>query len=129
MECNNERRIEHRLRYHWPVWFAENLGGMLTQGQMVDVSSGGAALTCHADENCPYPGQHITARFSIPRFAEGDCFDMANYTRGGHVCRVDEVNSFLRRVAVQFAEPLPLKPGEQADSQAEAEQRLNAITI
>ncbi|MHC4701077.1 MAG: hypothetical protein ACYTFQ_10920 [Planctomycetota bacterium] len=44
---------------------------------------------------------------------------MANFTRSGHVCRVDNVNSFLRRVAVQFAEPLPFKPGEQLEDKAE----------
>jgi hypothetical protein len=32
-------------------------------------------------------------------------------------------------VAVQFAEPLPFKPGEQADSEADAQQRLKFVTI
>jgi len=129
MENNNERRREQRLRYHWPVWFAENFNEMLSQGQMVDVSSGGAAFTCHADEHCPYPGQKVTARFSIPRFGASDSFDMASYVRTGTVCRVDGVNSFIRRVAVQFAEPLPFKPGEQADSDAEGKEMLMAVTI
>jgi hypothetical protein len=80
---------------------------------MIDVSSRGAAFTCHANNDCPYPGQHITARFSIPQYGPDDSFDMANFTRSAHVCRVQEVNSFLRRVAVQFGEPLPFKPGEQ----------------
>jgi hypothetical protein len=43
--------------------------------------------------------------------------------------RVDNINSFLRRIVVQFAEPLPFKPGEQADSDADAEQMLKAVTI
>jgi len=43
---------------------------------------------------------------------------MANFTRSAHVCRVDNVNSFLRRIAVQFAEPLPFKPGEQNTEEA-----------
>ena len=129
MDDNNERRIEQRLRYHWPVWFAEDFGGVLGQGQMVDVSSGGAAFTCNANNQCPYPGQHITTRFSVPNLEEGDEFDMTNYTRHAHVCRVEHVNDFLRRVAVQFAEPLPFQPGEQADSDAEAQQRLKAVVI
>ena len=54
---------------------------------------------------------------------------MASFTRIGNICRVDEVSSFLRRVALQFAEPLPFKPGEQADTESDAQQRLKAVTI
>ena len=129
MNENNERRREQRLRYHWPVWFAEDFNETLSQGQMVDVSSGGAAFTCHADENCPYPGQQVTARFSVPCFGPEGSFDMASFTRSGSICRVDNVNRFLRRVAVQFANPLPFKPGEQAESESDAQQKLKAVTI
>ncbi|HEW79776.1 MAG TPA: PilZ domain-containing protein [Phycisphaerales bacterium] len=129
MNENNERRREQRLRYHWPVWFAEDFNETLSQGQMVDVSSGGAAFTCHADESCPYPGQQVTARFSVPCFGPEGSFDMASFTRSGSICRVDNVNRFLRRVAVQFANPLPFKPGEQADSESDAQQKLKAVTI
>jgi hypothetical protein len=129
MDKANERRKELRLSYHWPVWFAEDFNEALSQGQMVDVSSNGAAFTCHHDENCPYQGQELTARFSVPRFGPGDCFDMASFTRKGHICRVDEENQFLRRIAVQFAEPLPFRPGEQTDSESDTRQRLKAITI
>ncbi len=113
MDKPNERRTEQRLRYFWPIWFAEDPNETLAQGQMVDVSSRGAAFTCYADDGCPYLGQHITARFSVPRYGPDDSFDMANFTRSAHVCRIDNVNSFLRRIAVQFAEALPFKPGEQ----------------
>ena len=129
MERTVERRREQRLHYHWPVWFAENFNDTLSQGQMVDVSSGGAAFTCHADGNCPHPGQYITARFSVPCFGAEDSFDMANFTRSGHICRVENVNNLLRRVAIQFAEPLPFKPGEQAGSQTDAQQKPRAITV
>jgi len=129
MDNTTERRREQRLRYHWPIWFAEDFNETLSQGQMVDISSAGAAFTCHADENCPYQGQHVTARFSVPRFRRGDSFDLASFTRSGHICRVDDVNRFLRRVAVKFAEPLPFKPGEQADGEADVQKRLKAITI
>jgi len=124
MDKDNERRREQRLRYYWPIWFAENPDSTLLQGQMVDISSTGAAFTCYAEEGCPYPGAHITARFTVPHYSAGEAFDMANFTRSGYVCRVQNVNSFLRRVAVQFAEPLPFKPGEQANDQTEAEQSL-----
>jgi len=81
---------------------------------MLDLSSRGAAFTCYADDRCPYPGQHLTARFSIPQYGENDSFDMIDFIRAGHVCRVDGVNNALRRVAIQFFDPLPLRPGEQA---------------
>ncbi len=114
MSMTTERRMEQRLYYHWPVWFAQDVNGDLSQGQMVDLSSRGAAFTCYADDRCPYPGQHLTARFSIPQYGQGDSFDMVDFVRSGHVCRVDGVNSALRRIAVQFFEPLPMRPGEQA---------------
>jgi hypothetical protein len=129
MNENTERRREQRLRYQWPVWFAEDFGEALAQGQMVDISSGAAAFTCYADESCPYLEQHITARFSVPHLGPNDSFDMESFVRSGHICRVDEVNRFLRRVAIQFAEPLPFKPGEQAGSESDAQERLRFVTI
>ena len=131
MDKSNERRSEQRLRYYWPIWFAEDFNDALSQGQMLDISSRAAAFTCRADDTCPYLGQEITARFSVPCFGPDDSFDMANFTRLGHICRVDDVNSFSRRVAVQFAEPLPFKPGEQADSKtkSDAQQELDPLTI
>ena len=128
MERDDERRREQRLRYHWPVWFAEDFAGMLGQGQMVDVSSGGIAFTCHNDQQCPYHGQHITARFSVPRI-DKESFNMANCTRGGRVCRVDEFNPFLKRIAIQFAEPLPFKPTADTADEVETQERLKAVVI
>ena len=119
MSTTSERRMEQRLYYHWPVWFAQDVNGELSQGQMVDLSSRGAAFTCYADDRCPSPGQHLTARFSIPQYGQDDSFDMIDFVRSGHVCRVDGVNNALRRIAIQFSEPLPLRPGEQ---QADIEQ-------
>ena len=129
MYKNSERRTEHRLRYHWPIWFAEDFDQELTQGQMVDVSSRAASFTCYADYSCPYLGQQITARFSVPHYSSDDSFDMENYIRSGQICRVDDVNSFLRRIAIQFAEPLPFKPGEQTDSESNTQKTLESIKI
>ena len=116
MEDYNDRRREQRLRYYWPIWFSDNPDHSLTQGQMVDVSSSGAAFTCYADQS-PYMGQHITTRFSVPKYGCDDSFDLADFTRSGHVCRVENINPFLRRIAIQFGSPLPFKPGEQVESQ------------
>jgi hypothetical protein len=119
MDTTSEWRREPRLCYSWPVWFAEDFGGELSQGQMMDLSSGGAAFTCYADDRCPYPGQHVTARFSVPRYGPDDSFDMVDYVRSGRVCRVEGVNSALRRVAMQFSEPLPFRPGERTDQSSD----------
>jgi hypothetical protein len=124
MNENNERRTEPRLRYHWPIWFAEDFSGELAQGQMSDISSKAAAFTCYDDGTCPYPGQQIIARFSVPRYGPDDSFDMADFTRSGHVSRVDSVNSFVRRVALQFADPLPFKPGEPVDNESDMQVAL-----
>jgi len=113
MSATNERRTEERLHYHWPVWYAEDFNGELAQGQMADLSSQAAAFTCHANEQCPWPGQHLTARFSVPRYGRDDSFDMIDFVRTGHVYRVDGVSSALRRVVMQFSEPLSFRPGEQ----------------
>ena len=129
MEDNFERRKERRLRYHWPVWFAEDFDEILSQGQMIDVSSEGASFTCQGDRGCPIPGQDVTARFSVPQFDSGSSFGMVSFTRTGRVCRVDEINANVRRIAVQFAEPLPFKPGEQTDSEIDTRERLKAVTI
>ena len=117
MSDANERRREKRLRYNWPVWFAEDFTDILSQGQMVDISSKGAAFTCYAD-NCPHSGEHITARFSVPRIDHDDSFDLESFMRDGHICRVDDVSPLVRRGAIQFAEPLPFKPGQVTDSEA-----------
>ena len=116
MSTTHERRAEERLRYHWPIWFAEDFGGELAQGQMADISSRAAAFTCYANEQCPWPGQYVTARFSVPRYGEDDSFDMVDFVRSGHVSRIDGVNSALRRIVLQFAEPLSFRPGEQQPS-------------
>jgi len=120
MDSVAERRTEKRLRYSWPVWFAEDFNDTLSQGQMVDLNSKGAAFTCYTDQ-CPTRGQSITARFSVPCYGPDDSFDMSNFIRSGSICRIEEVNPFLRRVAVQFAEQLPFKPGEQSGIPAVAQ--------
>lgn len=119
----SERRREKRLNYHWPVWFAEDFNDVLAQGQMFDLSSGGAAFTCYSD-TCPAEGQYITTRFSIPHYGEDDSFDLESCMRSGFVCRIEDVNPFMKKVALQFAEPLPFRPGEQAE---EAKQNNNKV--
>ncbi len=121
MTTTSERRTERRLNYHWPIWFAEDFRGELSQGQMVDISSRAAAFTCYADERCPHPGQHVTARFSVPRYGADESFDLTDFVRSGHVYRVDGINSALRRVVFQFTEPLPFHPGEQPTVLTESE--------
>ena len=115
-----ERRREKRLSYHWPVWFAEDFTDILSQGQMVNISSDGAAFTCFAD-NSPYQGQYITARFSVPRYDLDDSFNLENHVRSGFVSRVENISSFMKKIVIQFAQPLPFKPGEQKEARLAAE--------
>lgn len=119
MARTSEQRTEHRLHYNWPIWFAVDFNQTLMQGQMVDVSSDGAAFSFRADSNCPHPGQKVTARFSVPCHTDDICYNTANYTRICNVRRVDEVDDSACRVAIQFTEPLPFKPGEHADDNQE----------
>jgi hypothetical protein len=118
MPDNYERRTEQRLRYQWPIWFAENKDCEITQGQMVDISSKSAAFNCYNDRGHQYIGQHILSRFSIPRYDTDDSFDIMNFTRWGQICRIENINPFMRRIAIRFSEPLPIKPGEQAVAHA-----------
>ena len=131
MDETTDRRAEQRLRYYWPIWFAEDFNEVLSQGQMVDISSSCAAFTCHADNSCPSLGQYVTTRFSVPRFGPDDSFDMTNFTRSGHISRIDEVNSYVRRVVIQFAEPLPFRPGEQVEGESGcgAERELESVEM
>lgn len=128
MKENKNRRTEQRLRYCWPIWFAEDINDTLLQGQMVDLSSRAAAFTCYVDDDCPNYGQHLTVDFSVPRYGSEESFDMANFIRSGYVYRVDNINSFLHRIVVQFTEPLPFKPGEQKNEESETQQVLEPIT-
>ncbi|MCF7956638.1 MAG: PilZ domain-containing protein [Phycisphaerae bacterium] len=117
-------RSESRLRYSWPVWFAENFDDMLSQGQMVDISRKGAAFTCYADK-CPQNGQSITARFSVPRHHSSDPFDMENFVKTGHICRIADEGPHVKRIAVQFAEPLPFNPAEPEKLEFRIDQEID----
>jgi len=109
-----ERRSEQRLRYYRPIWFSEDFDKEPLQGQMVDVCSGGIAFTCDSGEPYMCQGRRVTTRFNVPRLDLGGSPEMMSFERIGYVCRVDDSNGISRRVALQFAEPLPFKPGEQS---------------
>ena len=108
-----ERRNEKRLRYNWPVWFAEDFNGLLSQGQMVDVCSGGASFNCY-DSHSNLEGKHLTARFSVPRYGQDGSFELEDCICDAQICRVDDINSIVKRIAIQFTSPLSFKPGEQS---------------
>jgi len=110
----NERR-EERLRYQWTVLFTAGSNKTVSEGLMVDVSSGGLAFRCPVGENCPQVGQQVVAHFSIPSDKLYDPSSMNSFTRVGRALRVDALNPFLRHVAIEFDEPLPLKPAAQLE--------------
>ncbi|MHC4132103.1 MAG: PilZ domain-containing protein [Planctomycetota bacterium] len=113
MNMTTEKRRENRLDYHWLMQYAKSVKQPLLQGRMVDLSSKGAAFICIANHSCPQKDQLVTTRFSVPRFDSSKTFDSTSYKRIGRVCRVDNINNNLHRIAIQFARPLPFKPGEQ----------------
>jgi len=128
MGQEQERRAEPRLRYSWPIWFAEDFDDELTQGQMIDLSSSGAAFSCYSDR-CPSQGEKITARFSVPHYQGEHSFDLANFVRQGQICRVDEVSPYVRRVAVQFAEPLPFRPADGKQYLNHSEEEAAVLSV
>ena len=113
MKTPKNKRTEQRLRYPWLIQFARNIKESLSQGQIVDLSSSGAAFLCYTNNKCPKPGQLITTRFSTPKFDSQKSFDSVSFNRIGRVCRVHTENDVLSKVAIQFARPLPFKPGQQ----------------
>jgi hypothetical protein len=121
-----EQRAEKRLCYRWHARFALNPKQKPLSGQMVDVSSKGMAILYHADKNCPKPNQFITTNFGVPYFDSEDSFDTVFFNRIGRVCRVDNLSSNVNRIAIQFAEPLFFKPGEQNISDSDIKKRLEA---
>jgi hypothetical protein len=113
MEEPLKKRAEERLCYKWPVLFARDFTEAVSEGVMTDVSSGGIAFLCRADDNCPQVGQELALRFSIPRSDGDDLSDMMSFTRTGRVLRIEEHSNSLRQVAIQFNEPLTLKPYQE----------------
>jgi hypothetical protein len=112
MDTTDERRQEERQDYRWPVWFTEDFDRGMAQGVMVDVSSGGVAFHCGRESRCPRSGQHLTVRFSVPRFESHDPTATVSVTRTGEVRRVDETEQGLRRIAVEFDFPIAVRPAE-----------------
>lgn len=110
MDQRNERRQEKRLSYPWPVWFSEDFAETLTQGLMIDVSSGGIAFRCEATGTGLDEGRQVTVRFSIPRFEGDDPTATLSVVRIGCVCRKEQIEAGAYHVAVQFDAPLALCP-------------------
>ncbi|MEJ2703906.1 MAG: PilZ domain-containing protein [Sedimentisphaerales bacterium] len=109
MKQTTNRRKAPRLRYRVTVRFSDaSTGrGVTSEGQMLDVSSGGLAFRCYADESCPHEGQQLVTQFSIPN-SEVQGRPKMQFARIGCVLRVQQVNPSLRNVAVRFDEPLPV---------------------
>jgi hypothetical protein len=129
MDKTNEQRAEQRLNYRWPVKFTQDNKEKVFPGQIVDISSHGIAFLCHADENCPHPGQQLTANFAVPHFDPDNSFDTVLFNRTGCVHRLDTLSSRINRVVVRFAEPLFFKPGEQEISESDLQKRLEAKAL
>jgi ElaB/YqjD/DUF883 family membrane-anchored ribosome-binding protein len=128
METSEDRRTEQRLKYRWPVKFSRDGKDKSYPGQIVDVSSGGMAILCRSEVESPEHGQQVKADFGVPYF-NSDSFDAVYYNRSGRVCRVDQLSDKVRLIAIQFAEPLFFKPGEQNISDEDAAERLKLKAV
>jgi hypothetical protein len=80
---------------------------------MLDVCSGGMAFTCQSKRSCPDVGQSITTHFTVPWFTPDGNIQNRQFTRSAKICRVNNENSLLKRIVVQFSDPLPFQPAEQ----------------
>ena len=118
MDDSSGRRREERLDYRWPVWFSEDFTQTMFQGLMVDVASGGIAFVCDCSGEELYEGQHLTIRFSIPRFEGDDPTATVSITRTGDIRRVEGLQDGSRRVAIEFDVPLAVRPAEVASLKA-----------
>ena len=87
---------------------------------MNDVSGGGMAFTCHADQNHLYPGQFITIRFTVPRFGSDDSFNVENFVRTARIRKIESFNDRLNRIALEFTERLPFDPIEQIEGPSDS---------
>lgn len=114
MEKPQNKRTEERLRYQWPVLFAKDFTEAVSEGIMTDVSSGGIAFLCKADENSPQVNQELALRFSIPHPDEYFSYNITSLSRTGRVLRVDIKSNSMCQVSVQFNKPLTLKPCQEA---------------
>lgn len=112
MDDNSERRAEERLNYRWPVWFSEDFTRTMSQGLMVDVASGGLAFVCDRSDADLCDGQHLTIRFSLPRFEGDDPTATVSVTRTGNIRRIESLPDGSRRVAIEFDTPLAVRPAE-----------------
>ncbi len=125
MDKTGERRKEQRLSCQEQIRFVNDFEITPSQGLMVDISSGGAAFTCRAKQNRPRVGQGVTVRLSFP-LANAET---ADFIRRAHICRVDNIDNAVHRIAVQFARALPYKPADKCDTQSKPERNLEPATM
>ena len=119
-----EHRKEQRLKYRQPIWFSNELSKALSQGQTFDISSKGISFNCYSQDSCLYPRQEISTRFSVPCINANKKLEMQNFTRKGRICRIDSGKGSLDKIAIQFTDSLPFKPGEQGLGPDDLPERL-----
>jgi hypothetical protein len=129
IEKAEERRAEQRLQYRWPVRFVMDGQSKPFQGQIVDLSSNGIAFLCHSDQSSFETGQKLQVNFGVPHFGSNNLFDTVLFERTGLVRRIDKPSGQIFRIALQFANALFFRPGEQGISESETQQRLDTKNL
>ena len=102
----NEKRIEKRIRFLWPIWFGyeSRPNEEFHRGQVVDLSSKGVGFI--VDEHCcPNVGEHVLTRFSYPT-SENGSFAMDDYLHWSEVIRVEPMPYGKKRVAFRLHQQL-----------------------
>jgi len=117
-----DQEDEKKLKYQWPVWFAEEPENSFFQGQMVDVSSEEATFICRCDEIRSQEKGNLVIQLSVPTPEKNGYLKMTTLMRTAQVKQVKELNSYLCRITISFTEPLPFKPGEQDQGLADQKQ-------
>lgn len=124
-----QRRAEQRLYYRRPILYTADTNQLPLKAVMFDISSGGISFTCCIDENSLLQGQDISTNFSVPCFNSDDSLAIVDFDRIGRIHRINKKDNTLHQIAVQFANPLPFKPGEQGIKQFAAKHTFDTSLI
>ena len=112
MQNFNEKRLEKRLSYGWPMQFCRENDKDFIQGQMVNISSNYAAFTCDPRFN-PDSKDVLVVQISVPKFTSKDNYEEKKFVRFCRIFLLGKMDLSLNLIVVKFTVPLPFKPGEQ----------------
>lgn len=108
-----EKRAEPRLRFCWDTQIFCDANPRGRNARMVDLNSRCAAILLE-NEHPVHAGSHLELGLMYPHVRDGE-FEIEHTHRYGTVYRCEHYNETLKRVVVQFDEPLPDLPAVEND--------------